>query len=350
MKLGHLLLLSLVSASVAEACNIPVFRYALERWRPDECEVVVFYQGGLSDPQEALLAESLPRSLTPRKDSSAASADPSDADSSVADSSVADSSVAGASAARLVRVDVNSARGSYADLWAKLSSDSKPTLPHVVVRSSIGTTRIVDAWHGPLDAVQTWDVFESPARKEISRRLLAGDSVVWVVIASSDESRNKKLLQMLEQNLDELENEIQLPDGIGLPGSELYSEIPLLVKFSVKEIRRDDPNETFLVDLFSNLRPRAVAEDQPLVVPVFGRGRALEVIPADELSPGLMRDLLGFLSGACSCQVKEQNPGFDLLFSVDWNRELFGEGFEPPPAKTIGDRGGPQLLTIPPGR
>jgi hypothetical protein len=342
MKLAYALILALVSASVVEACNIPVFRYALERWRPDECEVVVFHQGGLSDDQEALLAQSLPQSLSASTDSVSASADPASAGSG--------SSRASASAARLVRVDVSNPRGRYAELWAKLASDSKPTLPHVVVRSSIGTTRVVDAWHGPLDAVPTWDVFESPARKEISKRLLAGDSVVWVVIGSSDESRNRKLLEMLEQNLDRLENEIQLPDGIGLPGSELYSEIPLLVKFSVMEIRRDDPKETFLVDLFSNLRPRAVSEDQPLVVPVFGRGRALEVIPADELSPVLIRDLLGFLSGACSCQVKEQNPGFDLLFSVDWNRELFGEGFEPPPAKTIGDRGGPQLLTIPPGR
>lgn len=341
MKLGYLLLLTLVSASVVEACNIPVFRYALERWRPDECEVVVFHHGGLTDDQEALLAESLPQSVS-STDSAPVSA--------ASETNGSASTRANASTARLVRVDVSNPTGPYADLWAKLTRDSKPTLPHVVVRSSIGTTRVVDAWHGPLDAISTWDVFESPARKEISRRLLAGDSVVWIVIGSSDERRNNKLLEMLEQNLDRLENEIQLPDGIGLPGSELYSEIPLLVKFSVKEIRRDDPEESFLVELFSNLRPRAVSEDQPLVVPVFGRGRALEVIPADELSPGLMRDLLGFLSGACSCQVKEQNPGFDLLFSVDWNRELFGEGFEPPPARTIGDRGGPQLLTIPPGR
>ena len=102
--------------------------------------------------------------------------------------------------------------------------------------------------------------------------------------------------------------------------------------------------------LFHGFQPRAVAAGEPLIVPVFGRGRALEVIPAEDLSERLMEDLTLFLSGACSCQVKEQNPGFDLLFSVDWNTELFGEGWEPPPAKTVGDRGQPQLLTIPPGR
>jgi hypothetical protein len=135
-----------------------------------------------------------------------------------------------------------------------------------------------------------------------------------------------------------------------LPGSELYSDIPLLVKFSSLEIQQDDPKEKFLVKLFASFRPDSLANGEPLVIPVFGRGRALEVIPAGELNDRLIEDLTSFLSGACSCQVKEQNPGFDLLLSVDWNTELFGEGFEPPPAKSVGDRSQPQLLTIPPGR
>ena len=35
-------------AAVAQACNIPVFRYALERWQPDSCEVIVFHRGKLT--------------------------------------------------------------------------------------------------------------------------------------------------------------------------------------------------------------------------------------------------------------------------------------------------------------
>ncbi|MFT5104551.1 MAG: hypothetical protein ACI9UA_000166, partial [Pseudoalteromonas tetraodonis] len=29
-----------------------------------------------------------------------------------------------------------------------------------------------------------------------------------------------------------------------------------------------------------------------------------------------------FLTGACSCQVKAQNPGWDLLLSADWEKGL----------------------------
>ena len=51
-----LLLLSLVAStpSRGEACNIPVFRYALERWNPDTARVMVFYEGSLGDGDEAL--------------------------------------------------------------------------------------------------------------------------------------------------------------------------------------------------------------------------------------------------------------------------------------------------------
>lgn len=31
-------------------------------------------------------------------------------------------------------------------------------------------------------------------------------------------------------------------------------------------------------------------------------------------------DCMVFLAGACSCQVKDQNPGMDLLMSWDWEK------------------------------
>ncbi len=58
----------------------------------------------------------------------------------------------------------------------------------------------------------------------------------------------------------------------------------------------------------------------------------MEVIPYGRIDGPLVSDLTKFLCGACSCQVKERNPGFDLLLSVHWTRELFGEGgFVPEP-------------------
>ena len=94
------------------------------------------------------------------------------------------------------------------------------------------------------------------------------------------------------------------------------------------------------------------SQDEPLLAPVFGRGRALEVIPAKQVDAGLIEDLTMFLCGACSCQVKERNPGFDLLLSTNWNQELYGaDGEAPSPVTTLERTPATQpLLTIPPGR
>jgi hypothetical protein len=195
-------------------------------------------------------------------------------------------------------------------------------------------------------------VLDSPVRKRLRERLLSGDSVVWLVLKSSDEGRNAAVHEMLKKQCDSLGKKLTLPEGIGEPGSELHSDVPLFLKFTTLEFSAEDAQERFLVKLFSGFQPEAFAEKQPLLIPVFGRGRALEVIPANRVDEKLIEELTMFLCGACSCQVKESNPGFDLLITAAWDRELFGEGgLIPPPPKKIGDRGKePRLLPIAPGR
>src|SRR5690348_9305337 len=45
----------LAFAAMACACNVPVFRFALERWSPDVYRVTVLHRGPLSDMQRDLL-------------------------------------------------------------------------------------------------------------------------------------------------------------------------------------------------------------------------------------------------------------------------------------------------------
>jgi hypothetical protein len=35
-----------------------------------------------------------------------------------------------------------------------------------------------------------------------------------------------------------------------------------------------------------------------------------------------LHDAAEFLAGACSCEIKDQNPGFDLLLAADWEALL----------------------------
>jgi len=312
-----------LSATIAIACNVPVFRYALERWRPDLCQVIVFHEADFSAQQEQQLQ-------TLKKDTAGNG---------------------GSANAEIVRSKVGSDKDrSRKELWESLRTKSGIALPYVVIRTSLGTGELVAHWSGPLQDAVKAKLFDSPARRELSRRLLAGDSVVWLMLKSNDADKNRATRELLSVAFERLSKSLKLPDGIGLPGSELYAEVPLFLKFTILEIDPNDPAEQLLIKLMSGFE--ADAKSEPLVAPVFGRGRALEVISAKQLNAGLIEDLTMFLCGACSCQVKERNPGFDLLLATNWNMELYGEEGEAPPAVTNLERTPtkPTPLTIPPGR
>jgi hypothetical protein len=205
---------------------------------------------------------------------------------------------------------------------------------------------------------------DSPASREVVRRILAGHAVVWLVVADAADPRAVDVRGRLAAVLDDLSGAIELPEGIGLPGSELHADVPLLLEFSTLEVMADDPREAALV-AFLRRRVRGGTAVEPvagpLVVPVFGRGRGLDVVPAERLDPPLIGDLTRYLCGACSCQVKEQNPGFDLPLTIDWDRALYGVDAAPAPGPTSPRAASPAaagalnpagavLVPIPPGR
>jgi hypothetical protein len=322
LKIRIAALMLMLLATTAYACNIPVFRYALERWKADTSELLVFHDGPLDENSKSLVYSLLSQST----------------------------SGGGFANTKVQAIDVRTADSQNLAVWRDLNEKEKRLLPYALVRASHARGTIT-AWHGKLEDVSA-RVLDSPLRKRLTERLLNGDSIVWLLLKSPDEDRNESVRKMIKAQTAELATKLVLPDGIGLPGSELHSEVPLFLKFTSLELDREDAREQFLVKLFSGFQSQAFAEKQPLVVPVFGRGRALEVIPANQLDAKLFEELTMFLCGACSCQVKESNPGFDLLLSADWNRELFGEnGVLPPPPKTVADQGqAPKLLPIAPGR
>lgn len=315
---------SLLFAVAAHACNIPVFRYALERWKPDAAEIVLFSKETLSAEDAAWVKHLTARSIEN----------------------------GGHLNASVVQVDLDDANAERMELFEQLPQSATSALPHVIIRSKIGRGKWINHWHGSLVDAKQLGIVTSPIRDRLKDRLLSGHSVVWLLIRSKDPSKNDSAKELLKQSFDKLERSIQLPEGIGLPGSELYADVPLVLKFSTLEMGAEDPREKFLLGLLTGIRGQAFRDGEPLLVPVFGRGRALEVIPASTASSKLVEELTIFLSGACSCQVKEQNPGFDLLLESDWDGELFGDEENRPPDRSAeeGRNRNVAPIPIPPGR
>src|SRR6266542_6667938 len=150
--LPFLALAWLLAAVPAPACNIPVFRYALERWRNDRDEdryqVTVFHRGPLSDDARAAVEELRAAGEGPR-------------------------------ALANVATDLVDVAGPLDDGARKLwQAHADRPLPWMVVRFPDGRADRPPLWAGPLtrDAVKT--LVDSPARREVIRRLLHGDAVV----------------------------------------------------------------------------------------------------------------------------------------------------------------------------
>lgn len=322
-------LLVIATSGMTSACNIPVFRYALERWSPDSYRMLIFHNGELNSSEQKI----------------------------VAGFQKLNSNNGGTSNLEITLVDLQKEKiaDDVAAVWKSLKQS--PTgnnleTPYVVIQMPHAQKKFINCWHGTLQQASTKTIADSPARQKIAKRLLTGDSVVWLIIQSKDAKKNLEAKKLLQNQLSIFAKQLKIPEGVGAPGSELFSEVPLFIKFSVMEIDPTEPKESFFAKQLINLQLKSYEAGHPLVVPVFGKGRALEVIPLDQLDANLIGDLSAFLCGACSCQVKERNPGFDLLFSTNWEKSLFEEGTRPPKTESISPNqrtSEPELIPIPPG-
>ena len=125
---GRLLLVTLLwltASAGAQACNIPVFRYALERWNADEVEIVVFMDQRLTKEQSDYIEKLQQQSVT------------------------AGGPVNCRVAPVMVRDDETD---SEQTLWHSLRQAGETVkLPFVVARSRSGRGRIMNHWKASLD-------------------------------------------------------------------------------------------------------------------------------------------------------------------------------------------------------
>ena len=290
--IGPLLLITAFLWPVAAlACNVPVFRYALERWEPDPYVFVVFHGQPLTAEQQALV-QALE---TTSQDG----------------------------LANLAAVKVNVSDKMSEPMEALWKSQGNPALPCVVVRYPPQLRIEQSVWAGPLSAGNIRLLLDSPARREIARRLTKAETSVWLLLEGGDKQQDDEVAQLLETESKRLEKTLELPEQSPMD-PEINPNLPLKIAFSILRVARSDPAERMLVNMLLNCDTNLSAATGPMLFPIFGRGRALPPAMGEEIRAEALEAMAGFLTGACSCQVKEMNPGYDLLLAANWNAALEG--------------------------
>ena len=180
------------------------------------------------------------------------------------------------------------------------------------------------AWSGVLSPSTFKTLVDSAGRKEVARRILAGDSAVWVLVESGKREADAAAAELLTKRLGLIESAAELPPiDPNDPSSRLGPGPALQAKLSLQRIRREDPAEAAFIAMLAGPEGLgALPKDEPFAALVFGRGRVLGAWPAEKLSADLIEEASLFLFGACSCEIKNLNPGWDLLLNVDWDTEL----------------------------
>tara|TARA_R110002049_G_scaffold2750_8_gene22277 strand:+ start:227256 stop:228299 length:1044 start_codon:yes stop_codon:yes gene_type:complete len=305
----------------AVACQIPVFRYALERWASDKYDVVILHKHPLSEKDQSQVA--------------AVQADSSRMNPVNAN-------------VRVVNVS-NSDDPLMTKLWSDHGQSGQPIAAVLYPEQAEDISdRLAQVM--PLAAMSRQELFDSPARTEIAKRLLAGESAVWIFVPCGHPEQDAQALATLKREIRVNEERLELPSDEELESDDVSIEathIELRIAFSILTVDRDDPREQLLVNTLMRSESDLQSLDQPMAFPVLGRGRVLYALVGQGISTDTIAMASSFVAGPCSCQVKNLNPGFDLLLSVDWEEHLAG----PKLSKELPDESAePILLTIPPGR
>jgi hypothetical protein len=249
------------------ACTIPVFRYALDRWETDRFQLIVPASTSPNDPVADL--------LRPLRANGKAN------------------------------LDITTAR--------------EPAVTQATLLDS--KTRQQNLWSGSLDKASLDAVLNSPGRQKILQHILAGDSVIWVIVSDGSPEMEAEAGR-IEKRLRFLENVASLPiQDPNDPDSQLGPGPALMLKFTTLRIDAKDPAEQILVSMLAGPEGR-IARGQAFAAPVFGRGRVLGAWPLQQLDDATLEESSMFLVGRCSCRVKNENPGWDLLLNVDWEKAL----------------------------
>lgn len=281
-------LLVLVPAPV-RACNIPVFRYALDHWPSDPYRLTVFHLGPLAAKHGDALQ-------------------------------MLEKYAAGDSPAIVLEL-IDLEKNPNGVEGVALPPE-KADLPYLVVRYPAATRINLPIWSGALRTDSLTALLDSPARREYVRRILGGDSAVWVLLASGDVARDDAVEKLLRAQVERLAKELKLPELTAAPEDKLAGEAnrPLQLAFSVLRVGRTDPAEEMLVRMLLNTEDDLPGRSEQMVFPLFGRGRAMPALVGAGITPENIKDAAAFLAGACSCEVKRDNPGVDMLLTADWER------------------------------
>jgi hypothetical protein len=313
----------------ADACDTPVYRYAMYNWAPAPYRVYYFYRGE-PDKRDAdinrRLAEQRDR-LQPPGAVQPEAAQPPSAAQSTAQGSGANVVLETIDVGR--KDDVEMLPEPVKKAW-EAKADAK--LPMHFVFTSWGD--LISAER--LDSATANALVQSPLRSQIAQLLEKRHAAVFLLFCGKDAAANAQAEKVIQEviaraakgqiTVEPADDDAPAPTasaGRVAGGGPLVADgegpaRPQRLQIGLVKLQRSDPAETCLVRSLSTVeREIPEAAGQPMVFAVFGRGRVLPPCIGKGITAENLSLQVELLAGPCSCNIR-QNLGVDLLFQWDW--------------------------------
>ena len=286
--------LSFLIVNIVLPCNVPVYRYALERWNADPYRLMIYHKNPLTPVQESSLSD------------------------------VKKHSFHGDSTLNLI-IQLSDLNKVVQNPFAGLEKHFK--FPLMVLYYPEETEIAYPAWYGELSAANIALLQNSPARNEVSNRLLSGETAVFLFLESGNSEQDQKYFSILKTELERLTDVLRIPaSGIDINGNPIvvpdFQDVSL--NFSTIRVSRQDALEELFVTMLIGTEFDLKQYNTPLVFPIFGQGRSLYALVDAGINRNTIEKACKSLINWCSCEIKALHQGVDLLFLADWSKRSGG--------------------------
>jgi len=137
----------------------------------------------------------------------------------------------------------------------------------------------------------------SPLREKVAAELMDGKLCVMVYLKTDDTEKDTKGMATLRRVLD----------------SSPFGKI-----IAVAELSRNSKEEAHFVSMLLNVEDDLKPIKEPMLFGVFGKFKALEPLLGKGITEENIRLMIDYLTAECSCLIKDDLPGTDILFSGSW--------------------------------
>ena len=277
------------------ACDTPVFRYAMERWVSSPYRVRIFHHRDLNRLELKLLAK-LENSVIQKNDH-----------------------------ANLIVETIDLSRQKV------VPTASLPVKSDVELQVAYPLDCPVQRtfWQSPLNSKAVDQLLYSPTRRLIGEHLTNGSPIVWLFIQGENKKQSADKLKLLKESLVELEKSWAIPQLTDNTGKYKVDLSPIVERPAL------NASDGFLQTLLKSVKPEHLKSRDAMLFSFYGQGRVLNALTGEDINLKKIKEQADFLLGKCSCIVKEQNPGIDVLFNTDWSYNLGNTWIEDEPQPAV---------------